>query len=101
MYKKAWSHAKLLFCKSKPTGFLLNCGPIVVIQKFGYHGNLMSHFPSLLVTCLGVFYSIEASLAELLRTYDYFFVQIFQKNVFFSTVRGKRGKGVLGTGQKV
>ena len=26
---------------------LLNLGPIVVIQKFGYHGNLESHFPFL------------------------------------------------------
>ena len=27
--------------------FLLNLGPIVVIQKFGYHGNLTSQFSSL------------------------------------------------------
>ena len=33
--------------KLSPLSFLLNLGPIVVIQKFGYHGNLTSQFSSL------------------------------------------------------
>ena len=33
--------------KLSPLSFLLNLGLIVVIQKFGYHGNLTSQFSSL------------------------------------------------------
>ena len=40
--KKRNARAKL-----SPLSFLLNLGPIVVIQKFGYHGNLTSQFSSL------------------------------------------------------
>ena len=37
----------LLFLLLSPL-LLLNLGPIVVIQKFSYHGDLTSHFSSLL-----------------------------------------------------
>ena len=60
--KKRDARAKL-FCLYKPTAFLqfsmpsplsLPKLPIVVIQKFWYHGNVTSHFPSLLDVFLPV-----------------------------------------------
>ena len=54
--KKRDARAKLLFCQSKPIAFLpfsfsspssLLKLPLVVIQKFCYHGNVTSHLSSL------------------------------------------------------
>ena len=55
MYKKAWRTCKVLY-QSKPVVFLpflfsspslLLKLPLIVIQKFCYHGNVTSHFSSL------------------------------------------------------
>ena len=53
--KKSNAQARLFFCQSKPV-LLVCCSPsplqklpLVVIQKFCYHGNVTSHFSSLLV----------------------------------------------------
>ena len=50
MYKKGDARASLFFCQSKPIAFS-SCSPsplqklpIVVIQKFCYHGNVTSRF---------------------------------------------------------
>ena len=43
------ARAKLFFCQSKPIAFFAVAKlPIVVIQTFGYHGNVTSRFSSLL-----------------------------------------------------
>ena len=53
--KKRDARAKLLFCQSKTyclfAAFRCRCKtrlPIVMIQKFCYHGNATSHFSSIL-----------------------------------------------------
>ena len=61
--KKRDARAKLSFCYLNLRVFLplsllslsslLNLGPVVVIQEFGYHGNLTSHF-SLLTKLIAV-----------------------------------------------
>ena len=61
--KKRDRRAKLSFCYLNQRVFLplsllslsslLNLGPVVVIQEFGYHGNLTSHF-SLLTKIIAV-----------------------------------------------
>ena len=69
--QKKWCRvAELLFCRYKPIAFsqfslplpasLLKL-PIVVIQKFCYHGNMTSHFASLLYLQLQFFVIITAS----------------------------------------
>ena len=50
--EKRDARAKLIFCQSKPFFFCCSPSPlqrlpIVVIQKFCYHGNVTSHFSSL------------------------------------------------------
>ena len=48
--QKAWCTCKVVFCQSKPIVFFccspspLQKLPIVVIEKFCYHGNMTSHF---------------------------------------------------------
>ena len=55
MCKKAWCTCKDVFCQSKPIVSLLfgvavakTPYKVVLIQKFCYHGNVTSHFSSLL-----------------------------------------------------
>ena len=76
--KKVWSRAKLLFFLSKwsivflpfllPSPLLLLKLPIVVIQKFWYHGNVTSHFfllPPTLIFSLLLHFSGEPSSLSL------------------------------------
>ena len=69
MYKKGDARASLFFCQSKPIAFS-SCSPsplqklpIVVIQKFCYHGNMTSHFSSLLLVLL-LLTSVVLSLVD-------------------------------------
>ena len=80
--KKRDARAKLLFCQSKPIAFLpfslpstssLLKLPIVVIQKFCYHGNVTLHFSSLLLSNLGFLTKWSRDIPrELLTQYLYF-----------------------------